>query len=67
MRRLFACILAFACISGARAADPMSFWDATQRGSNCFNEQPPDAEYFRALHAYGATWVRLTFSKWKSA
>jgi hypothetical protein len=68
MCRVFlACVLVIACAGSARAADPMSFWDTTQRGSNCFNEQPPDAEYFRALRGYHATWVRLTFSKWKSA
>jgi hypothetical protein len=60
-------LLSFAFICGAHAADSMSFWDTPRRGSNCFNEQPPDAEYFRALRAYDATWVRLTFSKWKSA
>jgi hypothetical protein len=50
----------------AFAADPMHFWNTPQRGANSFNGTPPDAEYFRALRGYGATWVRLTFSKWKS-
>ncbi len=51
----------------AQAADTLAFWDAPQRGANCFNEAPPDAAYFQALRAYGATWVRLTWSKWPSA
>jgi hypothetical protein len=68
MRRAsLVCLLLLASVCSSRAADPMSFWDAPRGGANCFNEQPPDAEYFRALHAYGASWVRLTFSKWKSA
>ena len=68
MRRLLcSCLLALAGLHDAGAADPMSFWDSPQRGANCFNEQPPDAGYFRALRDYRATWVRLSFSKWKSA
>jgi len=68
MRRLIVlCLLGLACLHEARGADAIAFWDVPRRGSNCFNEQPPDAEYFRALRGYGATWVRLTFSKWKSA
>jgi hypothetical protein len=47
------------------AAERMSFWDQPQRGANCFNEAPPDAAYLRALRGHGATWVRLTFSKWR--
>jgi hypothetical protein len=58
-------ILLLAWGSHSRAADSMSFWDRPQRGGNCFNETPPDAEYFRALRSHGATWVRLTFSKWR--
>ena len=53
--------------SAASAADTMSFWNQPRRGANCFNETPPDAAYFRALRAYGARWVRLSFSKWTSA
>ena len=49
------------------AADAIAFWNSPQRGANCFNESPPDAGYFRALRGYGATWVRLAFSKWKAA
>jgi hypothetical protein len=37
-----------------------------QHGANSFNGAPPDAAYFRALRGHGATWVRLSFSKWKS-
>lgn len=60
-------MLTLACVTQARAADLISFWQRPQHGSNCFNESPPDAAYFKALRDYGATWVRLTFSKWKSA
>jgi endoglucanase len=48
-----------------RAADLISFWDTPQYGGNSFNQGVPDEAYFRALKATGATWVRLTFSKWK--
>ncbi len=68
MRRLIVLgLLGLACLYDARGADTIAFWDVPRRGSNCFNEDPPDATYFRALRDYGATWVRLTFSKWKSA
>ncbi len=67
MRGAFLTILLALSTCAAQAADSIGFWNTPQRGSNCFNETPPDAEYFRALRAYGATWVRLTFSKWKSA
>ncbi len=67
MRRLILLLAcSFALTGFARAADALSFWDAPRHGANCFNESPPDAAYFRALRGYGATWVRLTFSKWKS-
>lgn len=49
----------------AAAADLMTFWDAPRKGGNSFNTTAPDAAYFKALAATGATWVRLTFSKWK--
>lgn len=52
--------------SRAGAADLIGFWGSPQRGANSFNETPPDQAYFRALRGYGATWVRLSFSKWKS-
>lgn len=67
MRRLIlACLLGTMPLAPAFPADLIDFWNTPQRGSNCFNESPPGAEYFRALRGYGATWVRLTFSKWKS-
>ena len=47
-----------------RAADLMGFWNQPEHGGNSFNETPPDAAYFNALAATGASWVRLTFSKW---
>lgn len=59
-------LLCLACPWSARGADAIVFWDAPRHGANCFNESPPDEAYFRALRGYGATWVRLTFSKWKS-
>jgi hypothetical protein len=55
-----------ALIAPVRAADLIGFWDTPQHGANCFNETPPDEAYFRALRGYGATWVRVAFSKWKS-
>lgn len=68
MRRAFPILLAVFAMSGpACAADAIDFWNTPQRGANCFKEAPPDAEYFRALRGYGATWVRLSFSGWKSA
>ncbi|MDC7675448.1 glycoside hydrolase family 5 protein [Asticcacaulis machinosus] len=51
----------------AQAADLITFWDTPQHGGNSFNGAPPDQAYFNALSASGATWVRLTFSKWKPA
>lgn len=65
-RALLFFLLAFSSLP-ASAADAIGFWNSPQRGANCFNEAPPDAVYFRALRGYGATWVRLAFSKWKSA
>lgn len=43
----------------------MSFWDEPQHGANSFNVRPPDTAYFKALSATGATWLRLTFTKWQ--
>ena len=57
-------ILAMACAAQARAADLISFWQRPQHGSNCFNEARRTRPYFKALRDCGATWVRLTFSKW---
>jgi hypothetical protein len=62
---LFALLLVSAWRAIAGGADAIAFWDTRQAGANCFNESPPDAEYFRALRGHGATWVRLSFSKWK--
>ena len=50
-----------------RAADLDAFWERPRKGANSFNGAPPDEAYFRALADTGATWVRLTFSKWPSA
>ncbi len=69
MRRASLAIVSFllvACSAPSSAADLMGFWDTPRHGANCFNEAPPEAAYFRALRGYGATWVRVTFSKWKS-
>lgn len=49
----------------SQAADLIHFWDMPQHGGNSFNRLPPDAAYFKALHDYGATWVRLSYDKWK--
>ena len=60
-------ISALLLASPAMAGTPVTFWDTPQHGSNSFNESPPDLAYFQALKATGATWVRLTPSKWKGA
>ncbi|MEO0916788.1 MAG: cellulase family glycosylhydrolase [Pseudomonadota bacterium] len=66
-RRLSKLVLpALFALQGAAVADPITFWDETQRGANSFNHAPPDAAYFAALADTGATWVRLVFSKWDS-
>lgn len=49
----------------AGAADLIGFWDSPQKGGNSFNAAAPDRAYFDALAATGASWVRLTFSKWQ--
>ncbi len=68
MRRILFILVAVTGLhSPAHAADHLAFWNTPRHGSNCFNEAPPDAEYFQALSGYGASWVRLTFSKWKSS
>ena len=56
--------LALAAASPLSAADRMDFWEHPRHGANSFNEAIPDQAYFDALAATGATWVRLTFSKW---
>ncbi len=50
-----------------RAADLMAFWDEPRHGGNSFNRLPPDQAYFEALRGYGATWVRLSYDKWRPA
>jgi len=66
MKSLLAATALVLCIvAPAQAADLIHFWDTPQYGGNSFNEDLPDAAYFRALKATGATWTRLTFSKWK--
>ena len=62
---LLALAMATSMTSPAAAADLISFWDKPQKGANSFNGAPPDQAYFDALAATGATWVRLTFSKWQ--
>ncbi|CAH1673546.1 Cellulase (Glycosyl hydrolase family 5) [Chelatococcus asaccharovorans] len=61
----FGLLLACSVVPRVAAADLITFWDSRQKGGNSFNEAPPDEAYFRALARTGATWVRLTFSKWK--
>lgn len=56
-----------ALVAGRVQAADIAFWDTPRHGGNSFNGRPPDEAYFRALRASGATWVRLTFSKWKGA
>lgn len=57
--------LCLALTRPAAAADLITFWDSPQFGANGFNAAPQDEAYFRALAGTGATWLRLTFSKWK--
>jgi hypothetical protein len=66
MRRILLMLFVSALPLPAAAADHLVFWETPRHGGNCFNENPPGEEYFRALRDYGATWVRVTFSKWKS-
>jgi hypothetical protein len=66
MRRILLMLFVSALPLPAAAADHLLFWETPRHGGNCFNENPPGEEYFRALRDYGATWVRVTFSKWKS-
>ena len=55
--------------AGARAspAQRLSFWDVPRAGGNSFNRLPPSLAYFKALKAYGAEWVRLSYDKWQPA
>lgn len=61
-----ACLLALAC-QAAYAADLITFWDTPRHGGNSFNRLPPGQAYFDALKGYGASWVRLSYDKWKPA
>ncbi len=67
MRILTALLLSLGLTCGAHAADLASFWDTPQHGGNSFNRLPPDQAYFDALKKYGASWVRLSYDKWKPA
>lgn len=48
-----------------KAADLIAFWDTPAKGANVFNASPKDKLYYEALAKTGATWARLTFSKWE--
>lgn len=64
---LFFLISMAATFSGALAQDRMDFWEGEPRhGANSFNDAPPSQAYFDALAAYGADWVRLSWTKWDS-
>lgn len=65
LRRSLLCLALSAAVP-VFAAD-IAFWDTPQRGGNSFNETPPDRAYFQGLRDTGATWVRLTPDKWRSA
>ncbi len=65
LRRSLLCLALSAAVP-VFAAD-ITFWDTPQRGGNSFNETPPDRAYFQGLRDTGATWVRLTPDKWRSA
>ncbi|QDX25927.1 glycoside hydrolase family 5 protein [Sphingomonas suaedae] len=58
-------ILLAAIAQPAAAADLIAFWDQPVKGGNVFNASPKDRAYYEALKDTGATWARLTFSKWK--
>lgn len=61
---LLATVVGAGAIAQASAADLIGFWDKPEHGANSFSAKPPDRDYFEALRATGASWVRLTFSKW---
>jgi hypothetical protein len=65
MRLLPSVLASLLLATSASAADLMHFWDEPQHGGNSFNRLPPDEAYFEALKAYGASWVRLSYDKWK--
>lgn len=65
MRSVLVALGLAAALPQAHAADLINFWDAPQHGGNSFNRLPPDQPYFDALSGYGASWVRLSYDKWK--
>lgn len=65
MRLALVVLCLFLLSAPGRAADLIAFWDTPRNGGNSFNRLPPDASYFKALRGYGATWVRLSYDKWK--
>ena len=65
MRLLPSVLASLLLATSASAADLMHFWDEPQHGGNSFNRLPPDEAYFEALKGYGASWVRLSYDKWK--
>ena len=54
-------------LAPAHAAALIRFWNVPEHGGNSFSGKPPSLAYFKALRGYGATWVRLTPTKWKGA
>jgi Cellulase (glycosyl hydrolase family 5) len=67
MRRLLLALLLVTASAPVTAADLIDFWNTPRHGGNSFNRLPPDQAYFDALSAYGASWVRLSYDKWKPA
>lgn len=65
MRLLASLLAALLVAAPVSAAHLMDFWETPQHGGNSFNRLPPDQAYFEALRGYGATWVRLSYEKWK--
>lgn len=66
MKALIGLTLLLFCFAAA-SSDKITFWDTPQHGGNSFNRLPPTQEYYDALRGYGATWVRLSYDKWKPA
>jgi len=65
LRLLLLLLVSWSLPGGAQAADLIAFWDMPRHGGNSFNRLPPDQAYFDALARYGASWVRLSYDKWK--
>ncbi|RKR64531.1 cellulase (glycosyl hydrolase family 5) [Yokenella regensburgei] len=65
MKKRFSLCVALLMAAQVQAADQIHFWDQPQHGGNSFNRLPPDEAYFQSLRGYGATWVRLSWDKWK--